>query len=150
MKNRTTRFLIISGIITVALCVVIFTVQTVHMSRRSSEAINELGDIYISGMSEQTARHFGTTIELRMSQVSAIVDSVPPKGSVESSMRVTLAYSARARGFAYLAMCSEEGALEMLYGTQLAIDDSDSFLASLMRGEQKMSVGMTRAAGRSS
>ena len=141
MKNKTTRFLIISGILTVALCVMIFTVQAVHMSRRSAETINELGDIYISGMSEQTARHFGTTIELRMSQVSAIVDSVPPKGNGESSMRLTLAYNARARGFSYLALCAADGTLEMLYGSQVVLDDPDDFLTSLGRGEQKMSVG---------
>ena len=141
MKNRTTRFLIISGILTIALCVVIFTVQAIHMSRRSAEAISELEDIYISGMSEQAARHFGTTVELRMMQVSTIVNSVPSRGAVESSMRLTLTYNARMRGFAYLAMCSKDGALEMLYGSQLAVDDQDSFLASLTRGEQKMSVG---------
>ncbi len=141
MKDKTTRFLIISGILTVAFCVVIFTVQAVHMSRRSAEAINELGDIYISGMSEQTARHFGTTIELRMSQVSAIVDSVSSKGSEESSMRLTLAYNARARGFSYLALCAADGTMEMLYGSQVALDDPEAFLTSLSRGEQKMSVG---------
>ena len=86
-----------SGIFTVVFCVLIFAAQAVHMSRRSAEAISELGDIYISGMSEQAARHFGTTIELRMSQVSAIVDSVPANGNVESSMRLTLTYNARAR-----------------------------------------------------
>ena len=141
MKDKTTRFLIISGILTVVFCVVIFAAQAVHMSSRSAEAINELGDIYISGMSEQTARHFGTTIELRMSQVSAIVDSVPPRGGVDSSMRLTLSYNARARGFSYLALCAEDGTMEMLYGVPLAFDDPDSFLASLTRGEQKMSVG---------
>lgn len=141
MKNKTTRFLIMSGIFTVVFCILIFAAQAVHMSRRSAEAISELGDIYISGMSEQAARHFGTTIELRMSQVSAIVDSVPANGNVESSMRLTLTYNARARGFEYLALYSGDGALEMLYGSQLAIDNPDSFLASLTRGEQKMSVG---------
>lgn len=144
MKNKTTRFLIISGVFMVVLCVVIFTAQAVHMNKRSAEAISELGDIYISGMSEQAARHFGTTIELRMSQVSAIVDSVPAKGGVESSMRLTLTYNARARGFEYLALYSDDGTLEMLYGSQLMINDPAGFLASLTRGEQKMSVGQDR------
>ncbi len=141
MKNKTTRFLIISAVFTAVFCIVILTVQAVYMSRRSAEAISELGDIYISGMSEQAAKHFGTTIELRMSQVSTMVDSVPSKGGVASSMRLTLIYNARARGFEYLALCSEDGVLEMLYGSQLAVDDPDSFTTSLVRGEQKMSVG---------
>ena len=80
MKNRTTRFLVISLACISILCVVVFSYLASRMNRRGAEAIGELGAIYMSGMSEQAATHFGTAIELRLSQVGALVDSVPPSG----------------------------------------------------------------------
>ncbi len=140
MNNKTTKFLYMSGAFLAILCVVVFMMQAVFMSRRSEAAISEIGDIYMSGMSEQAATHFGTAIELRMSQVAAIVDSVHADG-VESSMRITLSYNARARGFEYLALISEDASVDMLYGNPLRLDDSDNFLDSLMRSEGKMGLG---------
>ncbi len=147
MKNKTTRFLVASAVFMTAFCVLIFTFQAVHMGERSTEAIGDLGNFYISGISEQMARHFGTAIELRMSQISAMADSVPSKGMKRSAMRINLTYSARARGFEYLGLYSSDGELEMLYGNQLTVDNPDSFAESLTRGEQTMSMAKDKGGG---
>ncbi len=142
MKNRTTRFLVISLACISILCVVVFSYLASRMNRRGAEAIGELGAIYMSGMSEQAATHFGTAIELRLSQVGALVDSVPPSGVKDrDSAAVALSYNARARGFDHLALCSGDGSFEMLYGSQISIDASDPFAQSLMAGEEQMTTG---------
>ncbi len=142
MKNRITRFIITSCVLIAVLCVGIFIIQTVRMNRKSEKAIGEIGEIYMSGMCKQVALHFGTTTELRLSQVAALVDFVPPQSAADNpSMRVELSYSARARGFDYLAFYGKDGSFEMIYGNQLEIEDKDSFLYSLSSGEQKLSVG---------
>ena len=142
MKNRTARFLIISVICISVLCILDFSFLVRRMNKRSAEAIGELGEIYMEGMSEQAAKHFGTTIELRLSQVGALVDSVPPGGNQnQDSVRVALSYNARARGFDHLALCAQDGTFEMLYGSQMQAEDVDSFMQSLRDGEEKMAVG---------
>ncbi len=142
MKYRTTRSLMVSLVCISALCVAVFSYLTVRMNRRGAEAIGEIGSIYMAGMSEQAAAHFGTAIELRLSQVSGLEDSCPPE-SVRSrtSMQITLSYNARARGFDHLALLGTDGSFEMLYGSKIEVENGDAFLSSLMDGEEKMTMG---------
>ena len=70
MKNKTTRYLTVSLVLVSFFCVFVFGVQTVCMNLMRADAIRELGVIYMSGLSEQVAAHFGTVIELRLSQVA--------------------------------------------------------------------------------
>ncbi len=142
MKKRTTRFLIISLVMVSILCVIIFTVQTIHMNRRGADTIEAIGEVYMSGMSEQAAMHFGTTVELRLSQVAGLVDAVPPENVTNTAaMRVTLTHHARSRGFNHLALLSDDGTIDMFFGTSVDINGADEFLESLKNGEQEITVG---------
>ncbi len=142
MKRKTTHGLVISLVLISALCVLVFSYLAVRMNQQGAESIGEIGSIYMGGMSEQAAAHFGTAIELRLSQVSALVDSVPPGSQMsDSAMRVALNYNARARGFDHLALYTEDGRFEMLYGSQIEVGDQDAFLSSLLSGEEKMTSG---------
>ena len=85
MKNKTTRFLIVSIVCVSVLCVLDFSFLALGMNRMGAEAVGELGAMYMAGMSEQAATHFGTAIELRLAQVEALVDSVPPSSAQERS-----------------------------------------------------------------
>ena len=69
MKNTTTRYLTVSLVLISFFCILVFGVQTMCMNLMGADAIRELGVIYMSGLSEQVASHFGTVIELRLSQV---------------------------------------------------------------------------------
>ncbi len=142
MKHKATRGLIISLACISALCVAVFSYLGVAMNRRGADAIREIGSVYMAGMSEQAAAHFGTAIELRLSQVGALVDSCPPERSESrTTMQVTLSYNARARGFDHLALYGTDGSFEMLYGSQIRAEDSDAFLQSLLDGDEKMALG---------
>lgn len=142
MKNKTTRFLVISILCVAVLCVFVFSFMTLRMSRRGSDAISDLGKFYMSGMSEQAATHFGTAIELRLAQVSALADAVPPSSSDDyQKLSVKLNNNARLRGFDHLAFCGKDGTLEMLYGYQMQVDDPESFRLSLAGGKEKMAHG---------
>ena len=120
MGNRTTRFLTVSLVLVSVFCVVVFSIQAAWNSAVGAEAITDIGVIYMSGMSEQIATHFGTTIELRLSQVGALADSVPPErsGSGSAAMRVALTHSARSQGFSCLAFCTQEGDFDVIYGPE--------------------------------
>ncbi len=142
MNRRTARFLIVSIVLVATLCVFMFVYQTRYMNKKSAETISEIGEIYMSGLSERAAAHFQTTVELRLSQVSALVDAVPPQSkSSERSIRVALSYHARARGFDHLAFYSSDGTFDMLYGDLVEVSGKDGFFNSLTNGEEKMAIG---------
>ena len=76
IRNRATRFLIVSLLSVSVLCVTVFIYLAVHMNYKSSETIGKIGKIYMSGMSEQVAMHFETAIELRLSQLNELLETI--------------------------------------------------------------------------
>lgn len=70
-KNHTTYFLIGSLILVLAICIAVFVFQTKNMNRKSAGTMNEIGETYMEGMSQQIAMHFGTIMEMKLSQVAA-------------------------------------------------------------------------------
>ena len=141
MKNKTTRFLIISLLAVSLLCTAVFSFLAIYMNRRSTDTINEVGKIYMSGVSEQISMHFATTMGLRLSQVEALVETNPPGSDSGETLGDHLEYSARARGFEYLAYCTAGGTFEMIYGEPIHITDPEPFLNSLNNNQKKIAVG---------
>ena len=139
MKNRITRFLAVSAVGILTLCVAVFLFLAFYMNRRSTETITEVGTIYMTGMNERISMHFQTTIEMRLMQVEELVQECPPQGGDED--REELAYSAKARGFNHLAACSQDGGFEMFFGSPVKVTDPEPFLESLRNNEKKIAVG---------
>ena len=73
--QRLTASLI--GVAVVVVCLFVFL--AFFMNQKSSDTIQEVGRIYMTGMSEQISLHYETTIELRLSQVQALVDTTTSK-----------------------------------------------------------------------
>ena len=141
MRRRTTHFLAAGLILASIFCMIVFNCQTMWMNRMGADAIKEIGVIYMSGMSRQIAAHFGTTIELRLSQVEALVDAVSPTRSQgDVSMRVELAYCARSRGFEYLAFYTQEGDFQMIYGANVAPEVPQALHESVTGGRDHISA----------
>lgn len=91
-KKNTTRFLIYSFVGLLVFSMGVFAMLGVYMSRKSTKTIHEVGEIYMSGMSEQMARHFENIIELRFEQVEGIVSVVPSKIADKEAMYADLVY----------------------------------------------------------
>ena len=145
MGERTTRFLKISLVLVSLFCVVVFGVQAVFINVMGEDAIRELGVFYMSGISEQVSSHFGTTIELRLSQVESLVDSVPPGQYASSrSMQTELVYHARSSGFEYLAFYADDGEFHMLCGSQIAADVPEDLRRSVQGGRYNVCAGSDR------
>ena len=143
MNNNKTplRFLMVSLIALSLLCVCIFSFLAFYMSRRSEDTISNVGKIYMSGMSQQISMHFETTMDLRLSQVEALVETNSPGTKSRDDLVEDLVYSARARGFEHLAFYSTDGTFETLYGSELTVTDPEPFLASLNASGKKIAVG---------
>ncbi|MDE6750260.1 MAG: response regulator [Lachnospiraceae bacterium] len=146
MEKRTTRFLNVSLVLVSLFCIFIFIVQAIFANLMGEDAIRQLGIFYMSGISEQVSSHFGTTIELRLSQVESLVDAVPPgRSKSDSAMRIALNYNARSSGFEYLALYTEDGTFHMLYGSQVTADVPESLHRSVQGGKYNVCAGKDAA-----
>ena len=54
-KSKNTRYLIVSLIFVLILCIFVFTFQAVRMREKSAETISDIGGIYMSGMGDHVA-----------------------------------------------------------------------------------------------
>ena len=147
MQNKTTRFLVISLILVIAICIGTFSWLERDMNEKSADTMSEVGEIYMSGMSEQITLHFGTIMELRLSQVEALVhDIMPERADGYAEVCSLLSNNARARGFDRLAMCMEDGTFDILYGDEFSAIDSAGFMNAIHGSEERM-VMATSVAG---
>lgn len=145
MKNqqssKNTRFLLISMILVILLSVFIFGFLAIYMNHKSADTIGQVGNIYMTSMGEQISQHFATTIDLRLSQVETIVETNPPNSlDYNDVLREHLSDAAQIRGFDALALCSDDGSFEMIYGEPVTLVDKESFLRSLKAGDKKVAV----------
>ena len=108
-QRHSKRFLTWSLIAVLALCALVFSFLIFFMTQKSTDTISQVGGIYMNGMSEKISQHFKTTIELRLSQVEALVETIPPGSADPATLREELTYSAQARGFESLAFYSKDG-----------------------------------------
>ncbi|MDE7278593.1 MAG: response regulator, partial [Oscillospiraceae bacterium] len=134
----TTHFLIGSFTLLLLISIGAFICLGQYMSRVSEESIDKVGDLYMSGINDHISAHFHTLIELKLEQAEAITQSVPT--DVEE-LHEELIYRGRIRNFSNLALCSDDGNMEMLYGDPIQLADPDPFFESLRNNEKKVAVG---------
>ena len=109
---------------------------------RSQQVLDEVGDLYMHGMSEEIALHFETTIDLRLDQIKSIIHDIPPeKGEIDENTKERLSYEGTIRSFDYLAFYDVNGDFQMIYGEQVELEDKRSFFDSISRGDEKVAVG---------
>ena len=142
MRHKTIRFLAVSLVIVILLCSGAFAFQVKDMNEKSARIMNQIGEIYMAGMSEQTTLHFGTIMELRLSQVQALVHDIEPnQGNGYEEVCRLLSNNAAARGFDRLAFCMEDDTFDLLYGEEILAVDSTTFMNAIQSGEERMLMG---------
>ena len=141
-KNGTTRFLIGSFSLLLIVSAVSFLCLGKYMSQVSKQTIDEVGDLYMTGINEEISSHFQTLVDLKLEQAETAVKVVPLNDMDDmDKLYEELIYRVSVRNFDYLALCSQECTLEMLYGEQLKLADPEPFFESLRNKEKKVAVG---------
>ncbi len=116
------------------------------MSRSSDDAISDIGTIYMSEMDRQLQEKYITVINMRLSQVDGIIKRTPPSTtSYGKEMFEELSLSASVREFTYLALYTQDGECEMVYGDPVTIID-DSF-ENLIQDDQIKVCSAQNASG---
>ena len=101
--NRATRFLIISMICIVLLCILVFSALGTYMNNESSSTIRRVGNLYMTGLKEQIVMHFESLVGFRLDQVTAIVETASPGSMPEDELNEEIDYRPNIRGIDYLA-----------------------------------------------
>ncbi len=146
MKQRNpNRFLVGSFLALAVVTVCAFLVMAHFMDTNSNNTISRVGRLYMESLSQQISMHFQTTVNLRLNQVETMVHEIHPSGqrgeTSQAQIKKDLEYSSRARGFENLALLSQDGEFETIYGNKLQITDPEPFLNSLRSGQSKVAVG---------
>lgn len=141
MKNKSTCFLVISLVLVLVVCSGVFASQTVHMDRESAATMLAIGEMYMSGTSEQATLHFGTIIETKLDQVRALGDDILLNSIDGDEERALLSLRARNRGFDNVGFYLDDGTVDMLYGSRIIMPDFPAYVRSVENGERKIGLG---------
>ena len=119
----------------------LFTVLGVIMNRKSVEAIDDVGTMYMYGLNDRISKHFRTIIDTRLSFLDSVIEDVPPQGFQNNEeMRDKLAYSGRAHDFASLTFFTEDGPADVIYGNRAEPVRPVQFIGSLKDGKKKIAI----------
>ncbi len=142
MFIRTKKFLWVSFTCLIIFCITVFIWVSVSMTKKSEEAISDIGMIYMEEMSKQIQQKFKSITELRVAQVEGIIMRTPQSEEGYSDELIEeLALGAQVRNFTYLALYAEDGECEVIYGQPVEIRYHDEFMELLKNHSMKVSSG---------
>ncbi|MCH5349724.1 MAG: response regulator [Oscillospiraceae bacterium] len=118
-----------------------FTVLGFLMNRKSTETIDDVGKMYMSGLNERISKHFKTIIDTRLSFLDSVIEDVPPQDlQNDEEMRRLLTYSGMAHDFSSMSFFTEEGLAEVVYGNRAEPVRPAQFIESLKDGKKKIAI----------
>lgn len=141
MKNKTPRFFMISLFLVIIACFVIFALLTVNVNKRSAKTMNEVGEMYMEGMSGQITLHFATIIETKLAQAGMLADDLVSNHISEDVKRQLIADHAANRSFDHIALYMEDGTVEQVYGSRFSESDMASLKEAIESGERQIVLG---------
>ena len=142
MKKKATRFLISSIILLSILCLLVFTGLLKYMNKKNVEIIDDIGTIYMSGMTDRILTQFEATLDIHLTHLENIINNVPPESSIGNENNL-LSSKAEAQGFSNLAFCFENGEFETIYGNKIKLTEPEPFIKSILNNEKKIAIGTT-------
>ena len=141
-QSRATRFLMGSFIWLLLVSAVAFLCLGYYVHKVSETSITQVGDLYMKSMNEQISSHFETLMELKLEQTETVEKVVLPEEEMDiDKLYDELVYRVQVRNFDYLALCSEDEEIEMLFGEKIHLSDPVPFFESLRKRMNKVAVG---------
>lgn len=142
-KVKISHFLRASLIVVCVVCITIFTILPIFSKIQSEKTISHVGSIYMASMNERISKHFSTMLDLRMTQLNTLVETIPGDATIDSGeIREWLEYNGKIRGMEAIAYYFADGSYEMVYGTPVDPANPDTFLEMVSSKEQTVSIGI--------
>lgn len=143
MKNKINRFLFVSFIGGIIICILVFTWSTDAMSKKSDESISKIGELYMSELNRQLQQKFVTVIDLRKSRVEGIIKNNPPTNEYSQKRIENLKTNAKHQDFQYLALCTSEGTLQTIFGNSIRLESQKEFTKMVQKSTDFVTRGYT-------
>lgn len=146
MEKNIRKFLRNSFAFIIILCIVVFIGLIFIMGKKTTEAIDEVSEIYLSEMDVQLSQKFTTVLGLRLEQVEGLIQRTPPQSvTYGTEMIEELILGGEVREFDFLGLYSEEGKLETIYGEEIEISGKcrEEIAAFLAEEEDIVTMGMS-------
>ena len=112
---QSQRIMLASIIVGVLICVAVFTVMGIVMTKQSNGTIDDIGEMYTKNMGNQIAEKFQSVMNQRFTMVKALVEEYNDSADVGKE----LAASASAREFKFLAFYSVENMNDLESGSSV-------------------------------
>lgn len=143
MKGKQSRFVILGFISMILAGILIISFYAMTMKKKSIEAIEQIGNVYMEDMNKEITSHFQTTINLKINRLNGIVQN-NENGLFknEGELLENLAKDSKIGNFEYLAFLSDIGEIQMIYGDQIEIQQIDLFVNSLNNNENKVALAI--------
>lgn len=111
------------------------------MNGRNEMLVDQVGTLYMTSMNQRISKHFTTMLNLRLTEMDTLVETMPTADRVDSpEMRDWLEYNGKLRGFEALAYYFEDDSFEMIYGSPLLATKADPFAEWMKAGKQAIAV----------
>lgn len=119
-----------------------------YVSMKTSTAVDEITNIYISEINEQIKQKFGAISQLRVDQVAAVIQRTMAGNDVKlDDEREDIRLSAEVRGFTWLGLYTGDQKLESIYGEKIEIP-FDFLHVSLEENGEVVTYGYTQTGER--
>lgn len=126
MDKKVIKFFRHSIISVIIICVAVFFWLTMFMSYRTEQTVEDISNIYMSEMNQQIQQKFRSIIRLRLEQVEGIIKRSPANTLEENPQLLEeLQVSGEIRNFTFLGFYGADGGLEIIYGEDVKISDSN-------------------------
>ena len=147
--RKRKRIVLIGFAVLIAVSIIVFSLSSVVIAKKSSDAISQVGEIYTHAMAEQLKQSFDAVISMQVFQVQGIVERTPPDSVTYGEEMISeLTESARVRNFAYLALYPEEGEPEIILGEPVSYSSENTFYTVLQNSNQRVFSGHTASGER--
>lgn len=148
MNTKVTRFLVVRFVLLILICIVTFFALMQYVSMKTSTAVDEITNIYISEINEQIKQKFGAISQLRVDQVAAVIQRTMAGNDVKlDDEREDIRLSAEVRGFTWLGLYTGDQKLESIYGEKIEIP-FDFLHVSLEENGEVVTYGYTQTGER--
>lgn len=116
-QKLSKRVMLIGFTIAVIVSIIMFVVVGINMNKRSTQTINQVGEMMMEGVGRQSVMRYDQVVEQRLTMVDGLrLTWVAGKTEAEiEAKRDDIIKAAKARGFTYLAFLNPDKTLEKIY-----------------------------------
>lgn len=143
VKDKAKRFLIISIVLAIFVCSVVYLGVVAFMRDKTDQTIDRVGELYMKELNTQMQQKFAVVIDLRLEQMEAIVKQTPPSSEYNEETIDELRSGAEVRSFTYMALYTEDGESDVIYGDSIEKKNEEEFLKMLSDDYNSISRGET-------